>query len=195
MTKRAKVKAWTNNRERRAYRNKQRADGTYVAPTPPKKTRKPVSPTGRVKPKRAKTKNLEQPLGGRSSFPEFAVIERRPYHAPNRYPFTGGTVVSHLSIPKGFVLATDPHPGPEYRASHLKVLRTSPEGETVRLVKWTVRDSVHTEMARRAAAVLAEIREADNQAANKRDLQLLVNKNRRNALVNSALRERHETRI
>jgi len=54
---------------------------------------------------------------------------------------------------------------------------------------------VQTEMARRAAAVLAEIREADNQAANKRDLQLLVNKNRRNALVNSALRERHETRI
>jgi hypothetical protein len=98
--------------------------------------------------------------------PEFAVIERRPTFVPQRHYWTGGTVVpriSHLKVPPGFVLSSDPSPGPDFRIAHMKVLRTAPDGLTVKLVRWVMREDAQAELSRRAAAVLAEIREDERQ--------------------------------
>jgi len=172
-----------NRKQRSAIRKSKIAAGTYVAPAkrqPKKKTE--VSSARRVKPKASPAPGARltkspatgtaavpvnyssAPAGG--AHPEFAVIERRPTFVPSRHYWTGGTVlprITHLKIPSGFVLSTDKSPGPEFRISHVKVLRTAPDGLTVKLVRWVMRDDAHAELARRAAAVLAEIREGERR--------------------------------
>jgi hypothetical protein len=135
------------------------------------------SPAFAGHPVAGKSPALVLPATGSSSLPEFAVIERRPTFVPQRHYWTGGTVVpriTHLKIPPGFVLSSDPSPGPDFRVAHVKVLRTAPEGETVKLVRWVCRANVQAELARRAAAVLAEIREDERRdEANKLAVQRL----------------------
>jgi hypothetical protein len=137
--------------------------------TKPQAKKKVVSTTGRLKFKSPApgTAAVPRPCGTAAvSHPEFAVIERRPTFVPSRHYWTGGTVVpriTHLKIPPGFVLSTDLSPGPDFRIAHMKVLRTAPEGETVKLVRWVMRGDAQAELARRAAAVLAEIREDERR--------------------------------
>jgi hypothetical protein len=45
----------------------------------------------------------------------------------------------------------------------MKVLRTAPDGLTVKLVRWVMRGDAQAELTRRAAAVLAEIREDERR--------------------------------
>jgi hypothetical protein len=172
-----------NRKQRSAIRKSKIAAGTYVAPAkrqPKKKTE--VSSARRVKPKASPapgarlTKapatgtaavSVNHPCGtAAGAHPEFAVADRQRPFIPHRHYWTGGTVlprITHLKIPSGFVLSTDPAPGPDFRIAHVKVLRTAPEGETVKLVRWVMRDAAHAELARRAAAVLAEIREDERR--------------------------------
>jgi hypothetical protein len=157
-----------NRKQRSAIRKAKIAAGTYVAPPKrqPKKKGFATRPAGSKSPApvTAGVTRPSAPAGG--AHPEFAVIERRPTFVPQRNYWTGGTVVpriTHLKVPPGFVLSSDPSPGPDFRIAHVKVLRTAPEGETVKLVRWVMRGDAQAELARRAAAVLAEIREDERR--------------------------------
>jgi hypothetical protein len=88
--------------------------------------------------------------------------------------------VSSLNIPEGFVLASDLHPGPDWRVSHLKVFRTSPEGLTVRLVKYELKERIVAQMRAHAERVRREIAMDDGNARARKELALLIAKNRRN---------------
>ena len=160
-----------NKKTRSAIRKAKIAAGTYVAPAKPVATKKKVvSTTGRLKSKSPASGTAAVPhlLPQREHIrtPEFAVIVRRPTFVPQRNYWTGGTVVpriTHLKVPPGFVLSTDPSPGPDFRIAHMKVLRTAPDGLTVKLVRWVMREDVQAELSRRAAAVLAEIGEDERR--------------------------------
>jgi hypothetical protein len=147
--------------------------------TKPQPKKKKPSPASGARDRKSKVPAARRPALAQP-LPEFAVIERRPYLAPRRNYFLGGGTVSSLFVPEGFVLASDPHPGTDWRVSHLKVLRTSPEGQTVRMVKYVLKECVVARMRAHAERVRKEIQIDDGNAIARRDLALLVAKNRRN---------------
>jgi hypothetical protein len=147
--------------------------------TKPQPKKKKPSPAPGARDRKSKVP-VARRLAVAQPLAKFAVIERRPYLAPRRNYFLGGGTVSSLCVPEGFVLASDPHPGADWRVSHLKVLRTSPEGQTVRMVKYVLKECVVAQMRAHAERVRKEISLDDGNARARRDLALLVAKNRRN---------------
>jgi hypothetical protein len=154
-----------NQKQRRALRRKQRADGTYVAPLP-------------RQPGKKKRKTPSQPPGGRDSKPKKAgllpgiVPERRPRFIAHTNYFTGGGVITRLVIPPGWQLITAPHPGPaEYRLAELRSLPT-PDG-TAKIGRFVLRDATKADMAQRAIAVIEEEKKQRHKRALEKEHALL----------------------
>jgi len=139
---------------------------------PATKKRKVVTRPAGGKPKKAispsrqeKTPAPSPPAGER---PEFAISEHRPAFVPRPYYFTGGGIARRLRIPEGFVLASDPHPGPEYRLACVRSIRTAPEGETIKLHRYALKESVREDLAAKALRLKQECELDDLQSHNAR---------------------------
>jgi hypothetical protein len=150
--------------------------------TKPQPKKKKPSPAPGATDRKSKVPAARRPALAQPAqpLPEFAAIERRPYLAPRRNYFLGGGTVSSLRIPEGFVLASDPHPGPDWRVSHLKVFRTEPEGQTVRMVKYQLKECIVVQIRAHAQRIRKEIAMDDGNARARKELALLIAKNRRN---------------
>ena len=82
-------------------------------------------------------------------------------------------------LPDGWVLSTDVRPGPEFRLAAIRVFRVS-DGDYVKLHRYMLRDEVVQAMRAHAERVRKEIAVDDRNAIARKDLALLVAKNRRN---------------
>jgi hypothetical protein len=174
-----KAKTKLNRKQRRVRSRARKAAGLPPKPAA-KRKKKVVSTTGRLKPKatasqQAATCSPAQPL------PEFAVVEQRPYLAPRRDWFLGGGILKKLPnpLPDGWVLSTDERPGAEFRLAAIRVFRVE-DGDYVKLCRYMLRDEVVQAMREHAERVRKEIQIDDGNAIARKDLALLVAKNRRN---------------
>jgi hypothetical protein len=100
------------------------------------------------------------------------TVERRPAFVPRKHYFIGGGTVQHLQIPSGWQLSTSPRPE-GVRLVGVKVFRTLPHGETVKLYRFVVRDDIRAELAAKAAALVAAVRAEDNAAIVQRERRTL----------------------
>jgi hypothetical protein len=171
-----------NRKTRSAIRKTKIAAGTYVAPAKPaaKRKKKVISATRQPKLKAF----ASRPATGKSPahpLPEFAAVERRPYLAPRRDYFLGSGILKKLPnpLPDGWVLSTDERPGPEFRLAAIKVFRVT-DGDYVKLCRYMLRDEVVAEMRAHAERVKKEIAIDDGNARARKELGLLIAKNRRN---------------
>jgi hypothetical protein len=84
-------------RNRKAVCEAKIAEGTFTVTPPKKKKLKSVKPKRAKKNSRPSTAAVDVRIFA-EPIPEFAVVERRPYHAPNRAPFLGGGIVRPLTL-------------------------------------------------------------------------------------------------
>jgi hypothetical protein len=165
-----------NRRQRRVGSRARKAAGIPPKPVA-KRKRKVVSCAGRTKSKvpAARRPAPAQPL------PELEPIERRPVFVAHGTYFTGGGILKKLPnpLPDGWVLSTDERPGPEFRLAAIRVFRVA-DGDYVKLCRYMLRDEVVAEMRANAERVRKEIAIDDGNARARKDLALLVAKNRRN---------------
>jgi hypothetical protein len=168
-----------NRRQRRVRSRARKAAG--IPPKPAAKRKKKVSlvdkTAAKLKPKvpAAQRPAPTQPL------PELEPIERRPVFVAHGTCFTGGGVLKKLPnpLPDGWILSTDERPSPEFRLAAIKVFRVV-DGDYVKLLRYTLRDEVVQAMRARAERVRREISVDDGNAIARKELGLLVAKNRRN---------------
>jgi hypothetical protein len=174
-----------NKRARSAIRKAKIASGSYVAPPKPvaKKKKKPSPAPGARdrKPKASPAPGARLTSPPAQPLPEFAAVERRPYLAPRRDYFLGSGILKKLPnpLPDGWVLSTDERPGPEFRLAAIRVFRVA-DGDYVKLCRYMLRDEIVAEMREHAERVRREIAIDDGNARARKDLALLVAKNRRN---------------
>jgi hypothetical protein len=168
-----------NRKQRSVCSGARKAAG--IPPKPPAKVKKKVVSAPR-QPKLKATASLPAATCSPAHpLPELAAAQRRPYLAPRRNWFLGGGILKTLPNPlsDGWVLSTDERPGPEFRLAAIKVFRVA-DGDYVKLCRYTLRDEVVAEMHAHAERVRKEIAIDDGNAIARRDLALLVAKNRRN---------------
>jgi hypothetical protein len=142
----------------------------------PKKKKPSLAPgarDGKPKVPAARRPALAQPL------PELAV-ERRPWFVPSHNYFLGGGTPKPAGyLPDGFVLASEPKPA-DYCAAEFRSFRTLPEGEFTRCVRYELKPAIVAQIRAHAERVRKEIAIDDGNARARKDLALLVAKNRRN---------------
>jgi hypothetical protein len=98
--------------------------------------------------------------------PEFANIERRPAFIPRPFYWTGGAILKRLRVPAGWQLADAGRPSPEYRLVSVRSIRTAPEGETVKLHRYALKESVREDLAAKALRLKQECELDDLRAHN-----------------------------
>jgi len=105
----------------------------------------------------------------------------RPRFVAPRHFFTGGGILKKLPnpLPDGWVLSTDERPGADFRLAAIRVFRVA-DGDCVKLHRYTLRNEVVQAMRAHAERVRKEIQIDDGNAIARKDLALLVAKNRRN---------------
>jgi hypothetical protein len=167
------------NRRQRRVRSRARNDAGIPAKPAAKRKPKTISATRQVKLK----KSSPAPgacLASAQPLPEFAAVERRPYLAPRHHYFLGGGTAKPAGyLPDGFVLASEPKPA-DYCAAEFRSFRTFPEGEFIRCVRYELNPAIVAQMREHAERVRKEIALDDGNARARKDLALLVAKNRRN---------------
>jgi len=171
-----------NKKGRSALRRAKIAAGTYA---PPKLVAKKKVATRPARSQSSATGTaavaVNHPSGTAAvPHPEFAA-ERRPALVPRQNYFLGGGILKKLPnpLPDGWVLSTDERPGSEFRLAAIKVFRVA-DGDYVKLYRYTLRDEVVQAMRTHAERVRKEIQIDDGNAIARKDLALLVAKNRRN---------------
>jgi hypothetical protein len=171
------------NRKQRRLRSRARKAAAITPPKPAvKKKKKPALAPGATA--RKSKAFATRPAGSKSpAVPllELEAIPMRPRFVAPRHFFTGGGILKKLPnpLPDGWVRSTDERPGPEFRLAAIKVFRVA-DGDYVKLCRYMLRDEVVQAMRRHAERVRKEIAIDDGNAIARKELALLVAKNRRN---------------
>ena len=112
--------------------------------------------------------------------PELEAIPTQPLFAAPKDFFTGGGLAMPANyLPEGFVLARDPRPA-DHHVAEFRGFRTAPDGEHVKCVRYELKPEIVDAIRKHAEQVRKEIALDDGKAATRRDLNLLIAKNRRN---------------
>jgi hypothetical protein len=178
-----KTKKPKPNRKQRRVRSRARK-AAVIQPKPAAKRKKKVSLVDKASPKLKPNAFATRPAGSKSRaqpLPALEAIPMRPRFVAPRHFFTGGGILKKLPypLPDGWVLSTDERPGPEFRLAAIRVFRVA-DGDCVKLCRYTLCDEVIAAMRAHAERVRKEISVDDGNARARRDLALLVAKNRRN---------------
>lgn len=109
----------------------------------------------------------------------------RPVASAPRIYFCGGGLPKSapLSIPAGWQISTDKHPGPEYELTGVSAFRLRKDGTSVKLYRYELRLSVLDSYTQRREQIRLQRLAMDNAVIADTDRKLLERKNARNRSV------------